>query len=80
MYMYVDVYTAVSSLPDLHYPLLALLQSKELLLVGGEDEEAGRGVVREVGHVGVEEPRVVELGEADRGPALGRAEAGGRVD
>ena len=60
-----DIYTYLND------SLLAFLHIKELLLVGREEQQAGGRVVGEVGDVGVEEPRVVELWQTDGGPALG---------
>ena len=54
---------------------MTLLEGKELLLIGGDEEEACRGVVREERDVGVEEPCLVEPREANGRPAHCRLEA-----
>ena len=51
-----------------------MLKGKELFFVSGDEEEAGGGVTREVRHVGMQEPCLVELGQTDWRPALGRSE------
>ena len=59
---------------NLYNSLLYFLQGKKLLLVRGDEEQAGGRVAREVRDVGVEETSVVELGETYRSPALCRSE------
>lgn len=59
---------------------LALLQGKELLLIGGDEQQACRGVIGKEGHVGVEESSLVEPREANGRPVDCCFEAGRGVD
>ena len=65
---------------SLHYLGLGLREREEGIPVRGDQEQTGRAVVGQIGDVSVQEPRGVELGQTEWGPALRVLERLGGVD